>query len=61
MNFEIFLQENLNFMLIEIIMKLKMVNVGVFENLEFDFVDYNVFIDIYQLIKCKFNFSLCEM
>ncbi|EAH0358055.1 DUF1128 family protein, partial [Listeria monocytogenes] len=41
--------------------KLKMVNVGVFENLELDSVDYNALIDIYQLIKRKSTFSPREM
>ncbi|MBC1697338.1 DUF1128 domain-containing protein [Listeria welshimeri] len=54
-------QENVNFMLTEITTKLKMVNVGVFENLELDSVDYNALIDIYQLIKRKSNFSPREM
>ncbi|EQC0911419.1 DUF1128 family protein, partial [Listeria monocytogenes] len=53
MNLETPSQENLNFMLTEITTKLKMVNVGVFENLELDSVDYNALIDIYQLIKRK--------
>ncbi|EGC2948705.1 DUF1128 domain-containing protein [Listeria monocytogenes] len=61
MNLETPSQENLNFMLTEITMKLKMVNVGVFENLELDSVDYNALIDIYQLIKRKSNFSPREM
>ncbi|EAE7582985.1 DUF1128 domain-containing protein [Listeria monocytogenes] len=61
MNLETPSQENLNFMLTEITTKLKMVNVGVFENLELDSVDYNALIDIYQLIKRKSNFSPCEM
>ncbi|EAG5426256.1 DUF1128 domain-containing protein [Listeria monocytogenes] len=61
MNLETPSQENLNFMLTEIITKLKMVNVGVFENLELDSVDYNALIDIYQLIKRKSNFSPREM
>ncbi|EJY9454734.1 DUF1128 domain-containing protein [Listeria monocytogenes] len=61
MNLETPSQENLNFMLTEITTKLKMVNVGVFENLELDSVDYNALIDIYQLIKRKFNFSPREM
>ncbi|EGT2119988.1 DUF1128 domain-containing protein [Listeria monocytogenes] len=61
MNLETPSQENLNFMLIEITTKLKMVNVGVFENLELDSVDYNALIDIYQLIKRKSNFSPREM
>lgn len=57
MNLETPSQENLNFMLTEITTKLKMVNVGVFENLELDSVDYNALIDIYQLIKRKSTFS----
>ncbi|HAB0758916.1 TPA: DUF1128 domain-containing protein [Listeria monocytogenes] len=61
MNLETPSQENLNFMLTEITTKLKMVNVGVFENLELDSVDYNALIDIYQLIKRKSNFSPREM
>ncbi|EAG6982781.1 DUF1128 domain-containing protein [Listeria monocytogenes] len=61
MNLETPSQENLNFMLNEITTKLKMVNVGVFENLELDSVDYNALIDIYQLIKRKSNFSPREM
>ncbi|CBY76431.1 TPA: DUF1128 domain-containing protein [Listeria monocytogenes] len=61
MNLETPSQENLNFMLTEITTKLKMVNVGVFENLELDSVDYNALIDIYQLIKRKSNFSPSEM
>ncbi|EPE6148646.1 DUF1128 domain-containing protein [Listeria monocytogenes] len=61
MNIETPSQENLNFMLTEITTKLKMVNVGVFENLELDSVDYNALIDIYQLIKRKSNFSPREM
>ncbi|EAC3818293.1 DUF1128 domain-containing protein [Listeria monocytogenes] len=61
MNLETPSQENLNFMLTEITTKLKMVNVGVFENLELDSVDYNAVIDIYQLIKRKSNFSPREM
>ncbi|EAG5232937.1 DUF1128 domain-containing protein [Listeria monocytogenes] len=61
MNLETPSQENLNFMLTEITTKLKMVNVGVFENLELDSVDYNSLIDIYQLIKRKSNFSPREM
>lgn len=61
MNLETPSQENLNFMLTEITTKLKMVNVGVFENLELDLVDYNALIDIYQLIKRKSNFSPREM
>ncbi|EDN9476845.1 DUF1128 domain-containing protein [Listeria monocytogenes] len=61
MNLETSSQENLNFMLTEITTKLKMVNVGVFENLELDSVDYNALIDIYQLIKRKSNFSPREM
>ncbi|ADB68656.1 TPA: DUF1128 domain-containing protein [Listeria monocytogenes] len=61
MNLETPSQENLNFMLTEITTKLKMVNVGVFENLELDSVDYNALIDIYQLIKRKSTFSPREM
>ncbi len=61
MNLETPSQENLNFMLTEITTKLKMVNVGVFENLELDSVDCNALIDIYQLIKRKSNFSPREM
>ncbi|EKZ1213552.1 DUF1128 domain-containing protein [Listeria monocytogenes] len=61
MNLETPSQENLNFILTEITTKLKMVNVGVFENLELDSVDYNALIDIYQLIKRKSNFSPREM
>ncbi|EAC4176008.1 DUF1128 domain-containing protein [Listeria monocytogenes] len=61
MNLETPSQENLNFMLTEITTKLKMVNVGVFENLELDSVNYNALIDIYQLIKRKSNFSPREM
>ncbi|HAA6728429.1 TPA_asm: DUF1128 domain-containing protein [Listeria monocytogenes] len=61
MNLETPSQEKLNFMLTEITTKLKMVNVGVFENLELDSVDYNALIDIYQLIKRKSNFSPREM
>ncbi|EMQ5452730.1 DUF1128 domain-containing protein [Listeria monocytogenes] len=61
MNLETPSQENLNFMLTEITTELKMVNVGVFENLELDSVDYNALIDIYQLIKRKSNFSPREM
>lgn len=61
MNLETPSQENLNFMLTEITTKQKMVNVGVFENLELDSVDYNALIDIYQLIKRKSNFSPREM
>lgn len=61
MNLETPSQENVNFMLTEITTKLKMVNVGVFENLELDSVDYNALIDIYQLIKRKSNFSPREM
>ncbi|EFP2887900.1 DUF1128 domain-containing protein [Listeria monocytogenes] len=61
MNLETPSQENLHFMLTEITTKLKMVNVGVFENLELDSVDYNALIDIYQLIKRKSNFSPREM
>ncbi|MIL12944.1 DUF1128 domain-containing protein [Listeria monocytogenes] len=61
MNLETPSQKNLNFMLTEITTKLKMVNVGVFENLELDSVDYNALIDIYQLIKRKSNFSPREM
>ncbi|MBC1972502.1 DUF1128 domain-containing protein [Listeria welshimeri] len=61
MNIETPSQENVNFMLTEITTKLKMVNVGVFENLELDSVDYNALIDIYQLIKRKSNFSPREM
>ncbi|MBC1433566.1 DUF1128 domain-containing protein [Listeria welshimeri] len=61
MNLETPSQENVNFMLTEITTKLKMVNVGVFENLEIDSVDYNALIDIYQLIKRKSNFSPREM
>ncbi|HBN5074467.1 TPA: DUF1128 domain-containing protein [Listeria monocytogenes] len=61
MNLDTPSQENLNFMLTEITTKLKMVNVGVFENLELDSVDYNALIDIYQLIKRKSNFSPREM
>ncbi|EIP0691504.1 DUF1128 domain-containing protein [Listeria monocytogenes] len=61
MNLETPSQENLDFMLTEITTKLKMVNVGVFENLELDSVDYNALIDIYQLIKRKSNFSPREM
>ncbi|EAK9405955.1 DUF1128 domain-containing protein [Listeria monocytogenes] len=61
MNLETPSQENLNFMLTEITTKLKMVNIGVFENLELDSVDYNALIDIYQLIKRKSNFSPREM
>ncbi|HBG9328694.1 TPA: DUF1128 domain-containing protein [Listeria monocytogenes] len=61
MNLETPSQENLNFMLTEITTKLKMVNDGVFENLELDSVDYNALIDIYQLIKRKSNFSPREM
>ncbi|EAF7004483.1 DUF1128 domain-containing protein [Listeria monocytogenes] len=61
MNLETPSQENLNFMLTEITTKLKMVNVGVFENMELDSVDYNALIDIYQLIKRKSNFSPREM
>ncbi|EAE8346433.1 DUF1128 domain-containing protein [Listeria monocytogenes] len=61
MNLETPSQENLNFMLTEITTKLKMVNVGVFENLELNSVDYNALIDIYQLIKRKSNFSPREM
>ncbi|EAF0842613.1 TPA: DUF1128 domain-containing protein [Listeria monocytogenes] len=61
MNLETPSQENLNFMLTEITTKLKMVNVGVFENLELDSLDYNALIDIYQLIKRKSNFSPREM
>ncbi|EMY9996549.1 DUF1128 family protein, partial [Listeria monocytogenes] len=61
MNLETPSQENLNFMLTEITTKLKMVNVGVFENLELDSVDYNALVDIYQLIKRKSTFSPREM
>ncbi|HAA0093387.1 TPA_asm: DUF1128 family protein [Listeria monocytogenes] len=61
MNLETPSQENLNFMLTEITTKLKMVNVGVFENLELDSVDYNALVDIYQLIKRKSTFSHREM
>ncbi|EAG4274280.1 DUF1128 domain-containing protein [Listeria monocytogenes] len=61
MNLETPSQENLNFMLTEITTKLKMVNVGVFENLELDSVDYNALVDIYQLIKRKSTFSPHEM
>ncbi|EIM5113177.1 DUF1128 domain-containing protein [Listeria monocytogenes] len=61
MNLETPSQENLNFMLTEITTKLKMVNVGVFENLELDSVDYNALVDIYQLIKRKSTFSPSEM
>ncbi|ECL4452491.1 DUF1128 domain-containing protein [Listeria monocytogenes] len=61
MNLETPSQENLNFMLTEITTKLKMVNIGVFENLELDSVDYNALINIYQLIKRKSNFSPREM
>lgn len=61
MNLETPSQENVNFMLTEITTKLKMVNVGVFEKLELDSVDYNALIDIYQLIKRKSNFSPREM
>ncbi|HHQ0294794.1 TPA: DUF1128 domain-containing protein [Listeria innocua] len=61
MNLETPSQENLDFMLAEITTKLKMVNVGVFENLELDSVDYNALTDIYQLIKRKSNFSPSEM
>lgn len=61
MNLETPSQENVNFMLTEITTKLKMVNVGVFENLELDSVDYNALVDIYHLIKRKSNFSPREM
>ncbi|EUJ26788.1 Uncharacterized protein conserved in bacteria [Listeria grayi] len=54
-------QENVDYMIKTITTKLKMVNAGVFENLQLENIHYDTLLDLYTLIDRKANFSPRDM
>lgn len=54
-------QENVDYMMKTITTKLKMVNAGVFENLQLENIHYDTLLDLYTLIDRKANFSPRDM